>query len=297
MEMLNTIALRVVQRVPRYVADQQRDVVDAQLESGLIQDLQTLKLIAQALRRQNAREGSGSADEPLPGLRNEATGMEFVRIPPGEFMMGCSLGNRNCDGDEKPAHLVRLTKGFEMGIYEVTQAQWESVMGSNPSHFRGANLPVEQVSWNDAQEFLQKLNTLGDGYQYRLPTEAEWEYAARAGTMTLVPGSLDAVAWYSQNSGSQTHPVGQKQPNPWGLYDMIGNVWEWVQDWYDPDYYQSAPATDPAGPSSGQNRSLRGGSWYYVARDGRISYRDYIDPAGGFDAMGFRCVRAAIPAN
>src|SRR5437667_5221339 len=114
-----------------------------------------------------------------------------------------------------------------MGKYEVTQAQWESVMERNPSRFRGADRPVEQVSWNDVQQFLQKLNARGDGYRYRLPAEAEWEYAARAGTSGPYAGNLDAMAWYEQNSGKQTHPVGQKQPNAWGLYDMHGNVWEW----------------------------------------------------------------------
>src|SRR6185295_12837821 len=128
-------------------------------------------------------------------------------------------------------HKVRITRQFEIGKYEVTQEQWQAVMGDNPSNFKGANLPVEKVSWNDAQDFLLKLNAR-DGYTYRLPTEAEWEYACRAGSMGDFAGELDDVAWYDKNSGSKTHPVGQKRPNVWGLYDMHGNVSEWCSDWY-----------------------------------------------------------------
>ena len=221
----------------------------------------------------------------VTNTREAGTGMEFIRIQPGEFMMGCSRGDDECDDDEKEAHRVRITKVFEMGKYEVMQAQWQSVMETNPSRFTGADRPVELVSWNDAQQFLQKLNAKQDGYRYRLPTEAEWEYAARAGTKALYAGSLDEMAWYGNNSGraaldadalwqtdesnygrrlsdngNQTHPVGQKQANAWGLYDMHGNVLEWVQDWYGEKYYGGSLQSDPAGPSSGQKRVLRGGS-------------------------------------
>ncbi len=226
--------------------------------------------------------------------RDAATGMEFVRIQPGEFMMGCSSGDNQCYENEKPAYRVRITKGFEMGKYEVTQAQWESVMGSNPSNFRGADRPVERVSWNDAQDFLQKLNSRQDGYRYRLPTEAEWEYAARAGTTGSYAGNLDAMAWYSINSGGQTHPVGQKQPNAWGLYDMHGNVWEWAQDWF--GNYAAAAQTDPGGPVNGQSRVQRGGCWYsVVARNARVSVRGNDVPTIRNNFVGFRCVREAIP--
>ncbi len=156
-------------------------------------------------------------------------GIEFVQIQPGEFAMGCSPGDDGCAAGESPAHRVRITRGFQMGRQEVTQTQWESVMGSNPSYFREAARPVESVSWDDVQEFLRRLNARNDGFRYRLPTEAEWEYAARAGTTDKYAGarSLADVAWDYSTSGGETHPAGQKQPNAWGLYDMLGNVYEW----------------------------------------------------------------------
>jgi formylglycine-generating enzyme required for sulfatase activity len=186
---------------------------------------------------------------------------------------------------------VRITKGFEMGKYEVTQAQWEAVMGSNPSEFKGADRPVEQVSWEDAQQFLSRLNARGDGYRYRLPTEAEWEYAARAGTTGKYYGELDEIAWYKGNFGGQTHPVGQKKPNAWGLHDMLGNVWEWCWDWYDVNYYGNSPEADPRGPASGQALSLRGGSWGNFPRYLRVSVRISGGPLNRNNYFGFRCVR------
>jgi formylglycine-generating enzyme required for sulfatase activity len=181
--------------------------------------------------------------------------INFARISAGEFQMG--FGN---SGDESPVHRVKISRDFEMGKCEVTQAQWQAVMSNNPSSFKGDNLPVENVSWNDAQEFIRKLNQADSKYQYRLPTEAEWEYACRAGTTGDYAGNLDDMAWYSNNSGSKTHAVGQKQANKWGLYDMHGNVWEWCQDWYDSNYYRQSPGADPTGPTAGSIRVYRGGS-------------------------------------
>jgi len=217
--------------------------------------------------------------------------IEFVRIPPGAFDMGSEHG----DSDERPVHRVRISKAFELGKYPVTQEQWEAVMGSNASYFKGPDRPVETVSWNDAQEFLKNLNARGDRRLYRLPTEAEWEYAARAGTTSDSLEGLDAVAWYRGNSGGQTHPVGQKQPNAWGLYDMLGNVWEWCQDWYAPDYYKNSPQVDPPGPPSGSQRVLRGGSWGVVP--GASARRAVYRGVPGFRSpdLGFRCVREVIP--
>jgi formylglycine-generating enzyme required for sulfatase activity len=163
--------------------------------------------------------------------------MEFVLIQAWTFQMGSNNGEPN----EKPVHMVRISRPFYLGKYEVTQAQWEAVMGNNPSQFKGdPNSPVENVSWDDVQEFikrLKRLNTRESGVKYRLPREAEWEYAAQAGTTTAYsfgndPSQLGEYAWYGENANGETHPVGQKKPNPWGLYDMHGNVWEWVQDWY-----------------------------------------------------------------
>jgi formylglycine-generating enzyme required for sulfatase activity len=217
--------------------------------------------------------------------------MEFAPIPAGEFQMGSKSG----DTDEKPTHRVGITKAFELGKYEVTQAQWEAVMGSNPSHFKGADRPVDSVGWWDAQEFLSSLNARNDGYRYRLPTEAEWEYAARAGTVGNNAGKLDSIAWYGANSKRQTHPVGQKQLNAWGLYDMQGNVWEWCQDWYDDSYYRNSPAKDPQGPSSGSLRVLRGGSWVTHTRDVRVTSRYKGGPVVQSALVGFRCVRERSP--
>jgi len=220
--------------------------------------------------------------------------IEFVQIQPGEFMMGCSPGDSECWDDESPAHRVRITRGFQIGKYEVTQEQWQAAMGSNPSRFQGATLPVEMVSWNDVQEFMARLNVRNDGFRYRLPTEAEWEYAARAGTTGKYAGAgaLEEVAWHSGNS---TQPVGQKRPNAWGLYDTLGNVWEWCQDWY--GEYSSGAADNPTGPSSGQYRILRGGSWDSGARDERVSYRGWVAPGTRVASHGFRCVREAAAST
>jgi formylglycine-generating enzyme required for sulfatase activity len=193
-----------------------------------------------------------------PKESKNAIGMEFVEIPPGEFTMGCSMGDNECNADEKPTHQVQITKPFEIGKYEVTQAQWESVMGSNPSTIKGSDRPVETISKDETHDFINRLNERNDGYRYRLPTEAEWEYAGRAGTSAAYSGPLKDIAWYSENSEDETHPVGKKKPNAWGLYDMQGNVREWVEDLYARDYYSNSPAADPTGPQPGQ-RGGRGG--------------------------------------
>jgi formylglycine-generating enzyme required for sulfatase activity len=216
---------------------------------------------------------------------------EFVKVAPGEFTMGCSAGDNQCEDAEKPAHRVRITRGFEIGKYEVTQAMWESVMGSNPSHFkRFPNRPVERVTWDDIQEFLQRLNARKDGYRYRLPTEAEWEYAARAGSAGPYSGPLKDVAWYRGNSDEQTHDVGQKQPNTWGLYDVHGNVWERVLG--SRRRYTLNPQNDPAGPAAKHLGVVRGGSWYGDPRDARASHRPGgVASNGRSTGVGFRCVR------
>jgi formylglycine-generating enzyme required for sulfatase activity len=237
-------------------------------------------------------------------VRDTATQIEFVLIPPGTFQMGCSPSNvYGCNGDESPVHTVTLTHPFYMGRYEVTQAQWTTRMGSNPSYFQSPDRPVEKVSWNTIQPFLSATGM-------RLPTEAEWEYAYRAGTTTAfhaMPGYasgtnddylLGNIAWFYTGdctSGAMclTQPVGQKAGNGFGLHDMSGNVYEWVNDWYDASYYASSPSVNPPGPSSGTSRVLRGGGWLdLITGFCRSSYRGSSDPS--FDVSywyGFRVAR------
>jgi formylglycine-generating enzyme required for sulfatase activity len=209
----------------------------------------------------------------------------MVRLPGGTFWMGCSPGDSECDGDENPRHQVTL-RPFWMDVTEVTQAEYQRMTRNNPSGFSVfADCPVEQVSWNDAQSYCSRVDK-------RLPTEAEWEYAARGGTSGARYGDLDAIAWYGGNSNMRTHPVGQKQPNAYGLYDMLGNVWEWAADWFDKNYYQSSPSNNPQGPSSGPERVLRGGCWLYLPRLARASFRDYSTPDNPYYIIvGFRCSR------
>ena len=228
---------------------------------------------------------SPQANTASPALDELRAG--FVRIPAGEFMMGSDKGNVG----EKPAHRVRISQPFEMGKTEVTQAQWEAVMGNRPSYFGGDARPVEQVSWYDAQQFIERLNGLDDGYTYRLPTEAEWEYACRAGSSGDYDGKLEAMAWYDANSQQMTHQVATKQPNAWGLYDMLGNVFEWCQDYYDQGYYAQSPAADPQGPESGPFRVKRGGSWMFTADFARPAARDLFSPGYRYNFVGFRLVR------
>lgn len=217
-------------------------------------------------------------------------GMIFVEIPPGQFQQGSVDG----DVDEKPMRTVRITKGFQIGKYEVTQQVWEAVMGSNPSLMQSLERPVEQVSWTGTQRFLRALNEQDEEWTYRLPTEAEWEYAARAGSQAAYvfssdPERLADYAWYSGDAGVQ--PVGRKQPNAWGLYDMLGNVWEWVADWYDADAYAGGPATDPQGPEHGTARVQRGGSWSQGATNLRVSNRAKGAVIVRSPDIGFRIVR------
>ena len=220
--------------------------------------------------------GTSAAEAPRAGESREFDGMEFVWISAGEFLMG-STSSEAYDR-ESPVTRVRISRGYWLGKHEVTQAEWQAVTGTNPAHFSGCgSCPVERVSWDDAQGFIRQLNGRSGGSRYRLPTEAEWEHAARAGTAgDRYAPNLDAIAWYDENSGDRTHPVGQKAPNAWGLHDMLGNVWEWVQDWYGD--YPGGAVTDPGGPGSGSYRLPRGGSWLIYARDCRASYRDQRRP-------------------
>jgi len=215
-------------------------------------------------------------------------GIEFVLIPAGTYSIGAQ-GTRQ-------GHPVTISQPFYLGKYPVTQAQWMAIMGTYPSRFPGEDHPVESISWDHVQEFLRTLNAREGGRTYRLPTEAEWEYAARAGATTVYCfGSdarhLDAYAWYAANARGTTHPVGQRQPNAWGLHDMHGNVWEWVQDWY--GTYPAAPARDPQGPSTGSHRLRRGGGWHSEAHECSAAYRSTIKAGDCYSTLGFRLLRIA----
>ena len=216
--------------------------------------------------------------------------IEMVKVEAGTFMMGATSEIQNSSDDEKPVHQVTLTNDYYMGKYEVTQVLWQTVMGSNPSHFEGNNLPVEQVSWEDCQEFISELNNM-TGRTFRLPTEAEWEYAARGGKKSRgyqYSGSnnLSDVAWYDENCGKKTHPVGTKRPNELGIYDMSGNVWEWCQDWY--GSYSSSDQANPIGVVNGADRVYRGGSWCDEEGGCSVSCRlPDIQDSGHYD-LGFR---------
>jgi formylglycine-generating enzyme required for sulfatase activity len=233
-------------------------------------------------------------------VRDTATQVEMLLVPPGTFQMGCIMGSNQygCFSWEQPVHQVTLTNAFYLGRFEVTQSQWVAKMGSNPSSFQGAsaqvpadqvpNRPVERVSWTIIQGYLSATG-------FRLPTEAEWEYACRAGTQTpFYNGSTDdstvgALAWYSANSGNQTRPVGGKLANAFGFHDMLGNVWEWVNDWY--GGYTAEAQTNPTGPVSASNRVIRGGSGNLVTTYVRSSYRNYDSPGYTGNNVGFRVAR------
>lgn len=210
-------------------------------------------------------------------------------IPPGRFWMGSPDDDREVFDHEKPQHQVQLTRGFWLFNTPCTQALWQAVMSTNPSHFQGGNRPVEQVSWEDCQEFIAKVNELLPGLSLQLPTEAQWEYACRAGTETpRYAEKLDAIAWYEKNSKDETHEVKLKLPNAWGLYDMLGNVAEWCLDgWRE---YKAEMAIDPLGPTDASVvRDIRGGSWLWNAQDARAACRSGTYPSDRREVIGFRC--------
>jgi len=241
--------------------------------------------------------------QPVPSLGPD---LEFVRISAGTFLMGAPPSDPEAHSGERPQHKVALTRPFEILTTPVTQRLYKSVMQTNPSFFPGPDRPVENVSWHDAVSFcnaLSRASGLPEAYSgdsdsvrcdfanggYRLPTEAEWEYACRAGTTGPRYGGLDEIAWHMRNSGAQTNPVRQKKPNAWGLYDMIGNVGEWCWDWY--GLYEG-DGTDPVGPDTGSDRVHRGGSWCLVSSLPRASLRGRVDPGYRSNGLGFRLSRS-----
>ena len=266
---------------------------------------------------------------PIPAsapakLVTNSIGMQLVSIEPGEFLMGSPESDTEASSDEKPQHRVRITEAFNLGIHEVTQGQYQAVMEETPSSFKGSDdLPVENVSWLDAVKFCNKLSerekrvpfyridgakfvgasgvpllvAVAGGNGYRLPTEAEWEYACRAGSATVYPfgnddGNLGKHAWYNSDSEFKTHPAGQKRPNAWGLYDMLGNVLEWCGDGYDEKYYASSPPADPPGASEASARVFRGGCWSSFARYCRPAIRGWGAPVIRHAYLGFRVAAA-----
>ena len=241
---------------------------------------------------------SRSAPEPsAPQVVTSSIGMKMVLIPAGEFMMGSPDSDENAEDTEKPQHGVKITKPFYLGVYEVTQEEYERVTGENPSHHEGdPKRPVENVSWNDAVEFCRLLSEK-EGERYRLPTEAEWEYSCRAGEERKwcfgdSEDSLGAYAWFGSNSGRETHPVGDLNPNRWGLYDMHGNVWEWCWDGHEEDFYKRSGRDDPAGPTEASYHVYRGGSAMYDSRVTRSAYRVGTNPYTSRQDLGFRVVRS-----
>jgi formylglycine-generating enzyme required for sulfatase activity len=225
--------------------------------------------------------------------------MEFVLIPAGQFDMGSPSAERGRDTDEGPVHHVKVSKPFYMGKYEVTQQQYYAVARSKPGRFKEDNKPVETVSWEQANSFCKKLSEIKGG-SYRLPTEAEWEYACRAGCQKRFCfgddpnySKLEQYAWYSENSDSETHPVGEKKPNSFGLYDMHGNVWEWCSDFYDADYYHDSATEDPSGPLYATLRVFRGGGWHRNAMYCRSANRSGLEPYYIRNYIGFRVVLEA----
>lgn len=225
-----------------------------------------------------SRRGPRAGDTRL----NERDGLTYVWVPPGEFMLGCSPGDSECRPEEKPAHKVEVA-GFWLGQTEVTQAAWTRVVKTDPSKFKGADRPVEQVSWQDASAYCAQAGG-------RLPTEAEWEYAARAGSRAATPGPIGQVAWYAANGDGTTHPVRTKAQNAWGLHDMLGNVWEWTADWFG-DYLPDAQS-NPVGPARGTSKVMRGGSWHNYDGIVRVSYRDADARENTSAEVGFRCAFA-----
>jgi formylglycine-generating enzyme required for sulfatase activity len=248
-------------------------------------------------QRESGGQSSNAAAIHPRVAENAKDGLEYVWIPPGSFTMGCSRGDHDCFAEENPAHSVTLTKGFWLSRTEVTVRAYRQFAGI-PEAAASASSPAAavremaavDVTWEEAAAYCAWAGG-------RLPTEAEWEYAARSGSEAPRYGDPDRIAWYEGNSLGTSHAVGQREANAFGLFDMLGNVWEWVADWYAADYYAASPATDPAGPTSGRMRVLRGGSWLNPESLVRASDRARSDPDVRFNYFGFRCVGPPGLAN
>jgi hypothetical protein len=249
----------------------------------------------QALRASLIAQAEGWPSEKLRALAQDLLSRSYRLIPAGSFLMGSPEDEEGRDDDETQ-HAVEITQPFLLKTTPVTQAKWMAVMGGqNPSRFQGDDRrPVEQVSWEDAARFCEVFSAQTQG-TYQLPTEAQWEYACRASTTGARYGDLDAIAWYWDNANRATQPVGEKQPNDWGLYDMFGNVWEWCLDWYGWDWHRNDSSElqrDPKGPPSGDSRVIRGGAWFNGAQYCRAAQRNYYSPTSRYNTVGFRPARS-----
>jgi eukaryotic-like serine/threonine-protein kinase len=309
---MREVILELIQAKPKY--DSEWEIKEAEHKKRIEElrkeekELQSRERVVIQERKVEVVKSPLVENPSTPKTYTNSLGMEFVLIPAGEFMMGAVPQDKRAVDIEKPQHKVRITKPFYMGKYPVTQEEWEKLMrrfliSNNPSEFKqaGKKAPVETVSWNDCQGFIKKLNKK-EGKSYRLPTEAEWEYAARGGGLIGSPSKsfiytfgddeskLEEYAWYDINSANITNPVGQKKPNSIGLYDMIGNIWEWCEDRYDKKYYKYSPSADPNGAEKGGDRVLRGSSWGNNAWEGRLSCKDCGNPDGRGSDIGFRLV-------
>ncbi len=262
----------------------------------LLLGLMNLAVYAQAMGRSSesqlqlilspAQQSIGQNIQKIIGIPSKCGGINIVlvKIPSGTFRMGSARGREN----EIPVHNVTISRDFWMGKYVITQAQYEGVMGRNPGNWKKPENPVNQVTWNDVQAFLKELSATQKEFDFRLPTEAEWEYACRAGTTGETYGPLKTIAWYGNALFGSVHPVGQKEPNAFGLYDMLGNVFQWCQDIYGP--YTAEDQVDPLGPSSGQFRLFRGCSYPSSKSECSASFRQFISPNYSYRALGFRIV-------
>jgi serine/threonine protein kinase/formylglycine-generating enzyme required for sulfatase activity len=293
------VSEEVTVRLERLVVDQPEPKKEdaPQAKADILPELKTEVVELRPVNKElNPPNRSTVPYSVVPKEITNSIGMKFVLIPAGEFVMGAPDSDPYAGNEEKPQHRVRITRPFYLGVTEVTQGQYRAVTSANPSRFKGSDdLPVEQVSWEDAIAFCDKLSA-NEGLSYRLPTEAEWEYACRAGgTTTFNSGddyaSLGEVAWYKGNSGNKTHPVGHLRPNAWGLFDMHGNVHEWCRDWYAEAYYGNSSGADPLGPSEGAKRASRGGSWDNFPRYARSALRWGDSPAYRYYGVGFRVAR------
>jgi formylglycine-generating enzyme required for sulfatase activity/serine/threonine protein kinase len=273
-------------------AQAEREKEEFLIAQAKVKEEEAAKEADRKKRNVGSKAGEEREFEIAPGMS-----MTFCWIPPGEFMMGSPEGEVVRRQDETQ-HPVKISKGFWLAKTETTQAQWRAVMGSNPSRFKGEDLPVETVSWDDIADpggFIEKVNqtaAVTEG-RFHLPTEAHWEYACRAGTISPYAGDLDQMAWYDRNSGGKTQPVGTKKANAWGLHDMHGNVWEWCADVH--GAYPEGATSDPSGPVSGTYRVFRGGSWDYYAGSCRAAFRGLSIPVRTIGHVGFRVARSSVP--